>query len=282
MKNILFATDFSREAYCALYYATELFKDEECKFFISNFFGDRRDTSIYNIVNEEDHTLLSRLKTQSLQGCKEVMHKIVRDSSAKTHHFETFTSDQTLVNAIPAVVLKKNIDLVVMGTRGHSGIIDNFLGSNTSDVIEKSISCPLLVVPKERDYIAPEKLAFATEFRKPYSADVLRPFTELAKSFNSSIYIIYIGEEEELSKKQIENRNNLKKLLKGIETHLIYLSSDEEISKTISDYIKNKGIHLLSMVYYKHQFFDTIFREPVVKKIDHHLAFPFLILPEKN
>lgn len=283
MKNILFATDFSREAYCALYYATRLFKHEECKFYISNFFGDKRDTTIYNIVNEEDQKLISQLKAKSLQRCTEVMHQIVRDSGAEDHEFEIFTSDQPLVTALPAVVIKKKIDLVVMGTRGHSGVIESFMGSNTSDVIEKSLSCPLLVVPKERDYTAPVKLAFATEFRKPLSAAVLQPLLDLAKTFESVVHVVYVGEEEEeLNKKQIENRNNSKKLLKGIETHIVYLPSDEEISKTISDYIKNKGIHLLSMVYYKHQFFETIFREPVVKKIDHHLAFPFLILPEEK
>ncbi|MDT0684876.1 universal stress protein [Autumnicola psychrophila] len=282
MKNILFATDFSKEAYCALYYATRLFKNEECKFYISNFFGDKRDTSVYRIVNEEDYKLIPQLKAKSLEGCKEVMHNIVRDSGRENHQFEIFTSDQALVTALPAVVIKKNIDFVVMGTRGHSGVVDGFIGSNTSKLIEESLACPLLVVPKERDFTSPQKLALATEFRKPFSSAILKPLIELATSFESSISIIYVGEEEELNKKQIENRNNLRKLLKGIDTHIIYLSSDEEISKTISDYIKTKGINLLSMIYYKHEFFEKIFREPVVKKIDHHLAFPFLVLPEEK
>ncbi len=38
MKRILIPTDFSKNAYCALFYAAKLFEDEPCRFIIFNSF----------------------------------------------------------------------------------------------------------------------------------------------------------------------------------------------------------------------------------------------------
>ena len=40
MKNILAATDFSNNAYCALFYATQLLKSKPCTFYILNTFTE--------------------------------------------------------------------------------------------------------------------------------------------------------------------------------------------------------------------------------------------------
>lgn len=45
-----------------------------------------------------------------------------------------------------------NIDLIVMGTRGASGMMELFFGSNTADVIEQVRVCPVLAVPSKARY----------------------------------------------------------------------------------------------------------------------------------
>ncbi|MDT0643790.1 universal stress protein [Zunongwangia sp. F363] len=282
MKNILVATDFSRESYCALYYATELYRNEECTFSITNFYGNEIETSVYSIVNEEELEQLPKLKAASQTRCTEVVHRITRDNKQPAHTFETNISDQKLAHALPAFVVKKDIDLVVMGTRGHSGTLESLLGSNTSKVIEQAITCPLLVVPKELDFKAPRKIVFATELKKKFSHSSLAELKKLAVNFQSKITILYVGGRDSLGQKQKDNLNHLKMLLQGIKFGVEYLPSDEEVSKAVSAYVKENKIQLLSMVYYPHNFTHTIFREPVIRKIDQHLAFPFLVLPQKT
>ncbi|WP_373057156.1 universal stress protein [Zunongwangia sp. H14] len=282
MKNILVATDFSKEAYCALHYATKLYKNEECTFFITNFYANEVEISVYSMLNEEEFKKLPGLQAASHSKCTEVIHQITRDNKQTAHFFKIITSNRKLVHALPEIILEMHIDLVVMGTRGHSGTMTGFMGSNTSRVIKKTIPCPLLVVPGQLPFKAPGKIAFATELKHKFSNDSLYELKKIAEKSNSGISILYVGEEGFLNEKQNENLNNLKLLLEGNDLEVTFISSDEEVSKAISTYVKQHGIQLLSMIYYAHKFSHTIFREPVIRKIDEHLSLPFLVLPQKK
>ncbi|TBW30259.1 universal stress protein [Gramella sp. KN1008] len=282
MKNILIATDFSKEAYCALYYATQLFKEDDAQFYICNFYGDEIHTSVYSIVNEEEFKKAPRLGVSSRAGCTETFHSIIRDSELPKERFEIISSDQKLIKGIENLILEKNIDLVVMGTRKHKGTFESIYGTHTTKLIERAISKPILVIPRELDYKTPLHIAFASDLNREFKKGSFRFLKELAQSLGSSITVVYDGEEGSLSKEQWKNYNEFKSIFEEVPVHLVYSFTHIEISKTLAEYVKNNDMDMLSMIYYKHGFTESIFREPVVENIDRHLSFPFLILPEKS
>ncbi len=74
----------------------------------------------------------------------------IRDRIDNTHSIITVSTEVISTGASPQVAIveyaeKKNIDLVVMGTRGMSGFKKLLLGSVASGVIKYS-HCPVLVV----------------------------------------------------------------------------------------------------------------------------------------
>ncbi len=279
MKNILFATDFSEEAYCALYYASRLFEQEMCRFYITHFYGNEILTSAYGIVNEMEHKKTPALAQRSIEQCNEVKHRIKRDINLDNHQYEIISSRYKMDSEISFIATDRDIDLIVMGTKGHRGFMANWEKSNTSELIEKKVPCPILVVPKEINYKTPENISIASDLKKPFTAAHLQLLKELALLFNSDITVLYIGNEDLLESRQRANFNTLKSLLPGIEVKLECILSENEISKVVSDYVKNNSIDLLCMVYYKHPFTEKLFREPIIKNIDHHLSFPFLVFP---
>lgn len=282
MKNILIATDFSREAYCALYYATQLFKEEDTVFHIANFYGDEIHTSVYSIVNEEEFKKAPQLKISSQVACTETLHKIIRDSELGQERFEIISSEQKLIKGIERLIDEKDMDLVIMGTKKHRGTLQSISGTHTTRLIERAISCPILVIPGELDYITPLRIAFASDLNRKFEKISFKFLKQLAEKFGSSITVVYDGEEGSLSKEQWKNFNELKSYFGEVPVHLEYSFTHIEISRTLAEYVKNNNMDLLSMIYYKHGFTESIFREPVVENIDRHLSFPFLILPEKS
>ncbi len=279
MKNILVATDFSKEAYCALHYAARMFRHEKCKFFIANFYGNEIHTSVYSIVNEEDYGKKPILATKSKEASLEVLHRIKRDLNNSNHDFEIISSDQKLITGIPNIVAAERIDLVVMGTKGRHNTLENWLGSNTTDIIEKALFCPLLVVPREIDFRAPVNITFASELKKEFSEAQMGLLKEIIKEFKSEVTLLYIGNRDFLEPRQRDNLNLLKENLRGTKVKTEYLLSEHEISRAVSNYVKSHHTDLLCMVYYTHQFSHQLFREPVIQHIDHHLSFPFMVLP---
>lgn len=282
MKNILIATDFSKEAYCALYYATQLFRDDDARFYISNFYGDEIHTSVYSIVNEEEFKKAPRLKMRSEAGCTETFHQIIRDTELDQNRFEIISSERKLIKGIENTIKERDIDLVIMGTKKHHGTLQSIYGTHTTKLIEKAISCPILVIPRELDYTPPLNIAFASELSRSFEENSFRLLKHLAKRFGSSITVVYDGEEGSLSKEQWKNFNELKAYFGDVPVHLEYSFTHIEISRTLAEFVKNHNMDLLSMIYYKHGFTENLFREPVVENIDRHLSFPFLILPAKS
>ncbi|CAN5532599.1 hypothetical protein BH23BAC1_BH23BAC1_33470 [soil metagenome] len=65
---------------------------------------------------------------------------------------------------IKALSEELDIDLVVMGTTGATGLKEVFLGSNTSHAIE-NLDCPVLAIPEHTKFSPINKIFYATDFQ---------------------------------------------------------------------------------------------------------------------
>ncbi len=84
-----------------------------------------------------------------------------------------------------------NIDLVVMGSHGASGVQGFFVGSNTEKVVRTS-DVPVLVVKKELNIQDINKFAFASDF----SSEIKAPFKKaiaFAKAFGADMQLLMIN-----------------------------------------------------------------------------------------
>ncbi|GAA4314684.1 hypothetical protein GCM10023115_28060 [Pontixanthobacter gangjinensis] len=280
MKNILVATDFSKEAYCALHYATRLFQEKDNKFYIVNFIGDKVQPTVYSGINEMEFSKLAKLKQDSEIECLSTKHQIVRDSEFSSDNFETISSENKLLPGIKDLIKTYQIDVVVMGTRKHSGTLASIQGTNTTRVIDKGIQVPLLIIPRELEYTEPKKIAFASELIYDYNFDALQELKDIALAHRSRIILVHDGDETEVSQRQWKNYNAFKSFFGEVPVELEFYHSHYEVSRTIAKFVKEKKMDMLSMAYYRHSAAGRLFREPTVEKIDRHLSFPFLILPQ--
>ncbi len=279
MKRILVPTDFSHNAYCALFYATRLFQNEVCEFLILNTFDVDTPALTSRIDTSKGNLLYHQLLNESQERLTEILHCIVRDTEDFDHTFETISVSKKLAETINKTVKSRNIDLVVMGTKGVSGIKEVFIGSNTVKVIKKIEGCAVLAVPDEFDFVIPKEIAFTTDFRRSYSKEELEPLTKMTSMFDSNIRIMHIQEDEQLDKEQEHNFKKLKEYLKDYKYSMHWVSKFDQKAEVIKNFLDEMNIDLLTMFRHKHGLFDSITREPVVKKIGFEAAIPFLVIP---
>jgi len=84
-----------------------------------------------------------------------------------------------------------NIDLVVMGSHGTSGVRGFFVGSNTEKVVRSS-DIPVLVVKRELNIGKINSMVFASDF----SEEAKKPFEEavlFAKSFGAKMNLLLVN-----------------------------------------------------------------------------------------
>ena len=133
----------------------------------------------------------------------------------------------TLVSAIGKTVYKEEIDFIVMGTKGASGLKEVFMGSNTYKVINEIDFCPIIAVPD--DYKADGKLdsmLLATGYEHLFENYELRPLLNLAENFNAKLWIAHVGGLDELTAEQKASRETLERRLKSINYEFVEVEKD--------------------------------------------------------
>lgn len=280
MKNILIPTDFSENAWNAAKYAIALFKDEQCVFYLLNTYTPSIAHSRFMA------TSISGRATDSIQqNSKKELEKLVTSIKEiynnPNHSFKTISSFSLLIDEVKELVVAENISLVVMGTKGASGLEEVFMGSNTVRIIKSVKDCPVLAIPQIFEFKKPSEIAFATDFNRFYTVSELRPLIDMANTFNATIRIVHVQYEiKALTEIQQFNLSMLRKYLREVEHYIHTITELNSISKTLEVFANELDIHLLAMLHYQHSYMERMTREPVVKRLAFHTQIPLLVIPE--
>ncbi len=142
MKNILVPTDFSEYASHALDFAQDLALGQHAKLTIlHSVYTPHIFDSLYL-----DPVLAASLMKDVEVGAKEKL-KTIRNEVAKSGvDVETITTCSPLINAVEDAVKGTHTDMIVMGTKGVSGLKEFFVGSNTERIMRLS-EVPVMAIP---------------------------------------------------------------------------------------------------------------------------------------
>ena len=281
MKKILLPTDFSDNSWNAATYAMELFKGEECIFYLLNTYTPAISHSRFMAVNANEGEMENGIRNNSEKGLQQVLDRIKNKYNNPKHHFETISSFSLLVDEIKEVIENEGIDLLVTGTKGASGLEEVFMGSNTVRIIKSIKNCPVLAIPKSFGFVKPTEIAFATDFNRFFTPSELQPVIDLANSFGAAVRIVHVQYKiKALTEIQQFNLTMLRKYLRDVEHYVHTVSELNSISKTLEVFTEELDIHLLAMLNYQHSYMEKMVREPVIKRVAFHTQVPLLVIPE--
>tara|TARA_R110002050_G_scaffold106801_4_gene216941 strand:+ start:54849 stop:55688 length:840 start_codon:yes stop_codon:yes gene_type:complete len=278
MKKILLPTDFSKNALNAIYYALKLFKGENCTFYLLNTYTPTiynydfqlKPGGLGNVVEVPISTIgeLDDLK-------KDLKRKFV---NAK-HKFINISAFNSLTDEIKNLVIQEKIDLIVLGTKGASGIKEVVFGSNTIHIIQK-VKCPVLSIPDGYVFEKPTEILFPTDYGIDFTENHLDIFKTIANNFKSKIHVLNVSLGQGLTEAEIANKERLEKLLAEF-NGTYHRVIDDGVPQAINKFQISNPIKLLMMINNKHSFFENLFFKPVINKIGFHLTVPFLVIPSK-
>lgn len=162
MKKILIPTDFSDLAQFALDLALEIAEREESELILLNVveypttptFNVMGMNSINNIDNIYIIEILDRIKDQLEKTTKEIKASGIKISS-----------EVKLGNAFRSIadeISTKEVDLVIMGTKGSGGVEGLLIGSNTEKVVRLS-GCPVLTLKNKVSLHSLKEIVFPSD-----------------------------------------------------------------------------------------------------------------------
>lgn len=231
------------------------------------------------VMYTSQEVLEENILKESKVRLRKTLKKVERLPFNTKHTFSTLAFYDYFTERVKREVKEKKIDLIVMGTKGATGLKAVTVGSNTGNVITK-VKCAVLTVPENARYKIPREIAFPTDYNLNYDLKVLNGIKELAIMNKSTIRFLYISQVgEELTRDQIKNKTFLENYFQDVD-HTFHKVTGEKLENAVQCFTESRDIDLIAMVAKNLNFLQRILFRPRVEKISYHIQIPFLVLHE--
>lgn len=278
-KRILLPTDYSKNALNAIRYAQELYAKVRCDFYLLNAFQASGYTLDSMMVPEPGERFYEMAKNKSEEGMKRLKEMLKLQPENPKHRFHTICTFNSLVEAVKHVVDSKDIDVIVMGTKGVTASKARIFGTGTVAVMERIKSCPVIAVPSEYVFQPLHEIVFPTDYRSDYKKKELEHVKEIALLHDAKINVVHIDKDKDgkLNKKEETNKQLLQDILDGTDYEIHFLPA-VKISDGINLFVETHGGDMIAFMNRKHLFFGSILSNPLVKEIGYDPKVPILEL----
>ncbi len=279
MMNILIPTDFSENAQNAIAYALAYFSDVAVNFYILHV------SHTHTSTKEEEQELFSDFDTemQTVQSTSATLREEIRKyqirSQNPAHSFFPLHENLNLVEAIRKNVIEKEIDYILMGTKGTTKINGGEMGSNTCDVITK-VKCPILVIPENAKFNGIKNIAFLTDYNCIYRNKIITRLSETLDLHRSPLRVLHIkAQNTGLTAAQTDNKGFLHYFFKD-KRHSFHFVENKDLEIGIQDFVETWDISLVSIVAKNLNLIQRLLLRPAVKSMNYSVNVPFLVLHE--
>lgn len=170
-------------------------------------------------------------------------------------------------------------DMIVMGTKGASGIERILFGSNTASVIEKA-TCPVLAVPKGATITLPKRIVFATNYHDS-DMTTLKSLASLAKTLDAELMIVHVSKDNLRSEHDlIEQFSKAVAEETRFKQPFYYVMEHTDVEKGLDHFVNSAGADLIALSTRKRSVFEKLFDSSLTKKMAYHIKIPLLAFHE--
>ncbi|WP_435131923.1 universal stress protein [Formosa sp. A9] len=278
MKKILLPTDFSDNAWNAIQYALQLFKNETCTFYLLNSFSEAMSTPTSGIISTKVKESVYKAQVEiSKTGLVDCLNTVTANFNNDKHKFVTVSIYDSFPNAIKKVIKEREIDLIVMGTKGATALKEMTIGSNTSGLIGVA-SCPILAIPQNVEFKPLEEVGLSTDFEIDFNAQGLATLLYLLKQFQAKVSVVNIMEKPRaLTALQESGKQKLTQVFEDLDTQFFTLT-DIGVSSGVRAFVESRHLDMLCVVAKEQDFMKRFLGMSYSKSISNHASIPLLIL----
>ncbi len=188
MKNILVPIDFSIQAKNALYLAVQLAKKSGSNLFLLSMVeipavGDPLGMSVSPLGNKDFMVTL-----------QEERKKRLTEFASKIEEMPNYKLVVNMGNVFDGIMETQNeehIDLIVMGTKGASGVKEFLIGSNTEKIVRMA-PCPVLAVREKVELGTLKNIVFPTN-GKEMGEDLITYLKQFQNLTGAKIHMVRIN-----------------------------------------------------------------------------------------
>ncbi|SHF84347.1 universal stress protein [Flavobacterium defluvii] len=272
MKRILVPTDFSEHAEHALKVAAQIAKKNDSEIIILHMleFPHQTNDAIFGGVSIPETMLF-------MQKANETLDKISESSFLDGISVTEIVKMDKPIHGITQVSKEYNIDLIIMGSHGSSGLEELLIGSNTEKVVRNS-DIPVLVIKKDISNFNVANIVFASDF----SEEAKKPFEKLlnfTKLFDAKIHLVSICTPNSFRSTHVIEKA-IKDFISGfnLNNYSTHIYNDTNIEKGIINFSNSIDADIIGMCTHGRTGFAHFFNGSISEGLVNHTIRPVITL----
>lgn len=271
MSTILYTTDFSDAAENALHFAVKLANISRSRLLLFHTYDIPYDHS------ERVDADIDALKRKSRKAMDKLEASIRGRSANAELEVETIIGTGSTVSSILEAAREIQPNLIVMGTRGASGLKKLFFGSNTAEIIMQA-EFPVLAIPENFQFEHIEELVYATDYREA-DLEILNDVIQLARLLEVPVRVLHLTDEdtimEEIKFRGFKDLVRETTQFENISHELLY---SEQFLKGLDRYLEEHLKAVMSLGSYRHSLIERIVNRNTGLEMAYHSRLPLLVL----
>jgi len=243
VKKILVPTDFSEQAGYALDFAYQIALKSTAEIILVNVVDYPGLSSVWgggmNVIggaepplDNLDESFINNLLTRSKDEMNSMIKKLNLGNVKITQMVEVGNPYFVITEKIE----QEKVNLVIMGSKGATGLEEVLIGSNTERVVRHA-KCPVITIKKKRDFTKIHNIAFASNFEgdQTYVVDELFKLQDI---FNARLHLVKINTPN--------NFESNRTILKGMKDFVDKYKIKNYSLNIYNDFIEEDGIMYFS------------------------------------
>jgi nucleotide-binding universal stress UspA family protein len=281
MKTYLVPVDFSKTAIHAAEFAAALSHQTDVKHIIllNAYYVSVYETMLPNpdmvLVSDEEIEQNAAGRLKKLEEFKiEISGKVRPGVEISVHLNRTH-----LVRAVVENAIRKNADLVIIGSKGNSSNDDAKIGSHVAK-ISKTSPVPVIVVPPAYNIENISRVVVACDFNKVTEFDALEPLMKLLQKKKFDLLVVNINNKANGSTSSAEQMAEGTALYQALKQYdpKYYFINEADIINGILQFAKHNNAQIVIALPHKYSFLQSLLHTSVSQQLLESSAVPVLLL----
>ena len=276
MNRLLCPIDFSEVSLNALEFAVAIAEKEQSEITLLNIFTRSDFNKILDSENvDEQYEELLEIAEAKLKAITEEILLEGRGKGLKDCTYE-LRSGKT-VDIIVEMAEELHIDLIVMGTTGHSSYDRKYLGGKAQSIIANTHSS-VLCIPENANFHGIDHIIYATDYQEEDKI-AIQQLSQFGRVLNAHVEVLHVSHHNDTIDKAMfdEFKNELLGFVKpnGVSFDRVVFN---HVADGLNDYMAQSEADLLVLLNKKQNFISTLFHRSLTQHLDKFTDYPLMVL----
>lgn len=267
--TLLVPSDFSPPSRIAVFYAAELAKSLHANVIMVAVINPNPTSETLLHTKKLEEEMIAAFSQDAEELTHEIREKVAYPPSIEFHTATGFPIDEV----IDGLVKKYNADMIVMGSKGATGLKKVLLGSNAVAIINNS-TVPVAVIPENATFAPLKRIVYATDMNS-YREET-KTVAMFASLFDAQVKILHVLRGDSA---RVVDADSIVNELIGLTNYdkiSFEIMRGDDIAEAVDTFVTQTDADLLAMFTHHLDFYEKLFGRSVTRRLAFHTRVPLL------